>query len=274
MNKLENFTLLFYRVKFISFFLSNIDHKSSMPKRFSPIPDSHFVKDPLRNEKKPPTQESYENREFIQKYMHINDARLSHDVNEKNAASLNERLNPIYPHGSRNASKSKKSKTSRIVNSDQEPIIHMNNKPLHTMSIGKYFELHPEASHRIGQVSKIGEGSERNSSLGKINQRICLTRASYPNRDVSHTYENTDAQEEAIYQNLIFANGKSFPESRKSKENLLLLSDVRKKSQVFGRFTTKSKGFPKTHKDATKNKLGKGNSTITNCTDDKVYTKG
>ena len=113
-----------------------------MPKRFSPIPDSHFVKDPLGNEKKPTTQESYENREFIQKYMHINDARLSHAENEKNVTSLNESINPIYPHGSRNVPKSKKSKTSRNLNSDQEPIIHMNNKPLHTMSIGKYFECY------------------------------------------------------------------------------------------------------------------------------------
>ena len=251
-------------------FLPNIDHKSGMPKRFSPVPDSHFVKDPLGNEKKPPTQESYENREFIQKYMHINDARLTHGVMEKSMASINERLNPIYPHGSRNVPKSKKSKASRDMNSEQELIIDMNNKELDSMSMGKYFQLHPEASHRIGQVSTLDKGRERNTILGKINQKMCLARPSYPKRYVSHTYENADAQEEAIYQNLIFANGKSFPESRKSKENFLSFSDVRKKSQAIGRFTTKSKGFPKTHKDATKNILGKGNSTITNCNDDKV----
>ena len=265
---------MFLLLKAYLIFLSNIDHKSGMQKRFSPIPDSHFVKDPLGNEKKPTTQESYENREFIQKYMHINDARLSHAENEKNVASLNERINPKYPHGSRNVSKSTKIKTSRNMNSEQEPIIDMNNKQSHSMSMGKYLELHPEASHRIGQPSAIDEGSKRNTRLGRINQKICLTGASYLNRDASHTYENADAQEEAIYQNLIFANGKSFPESRKSKENFLYFSDVRKKSQVFGRFTTKSKVFSKTHKDASKNILGKGNSTITNCTDDKVYTKG
>ena len=162
--------------------------------------------------------------------MHINDPRATFGVVKKNGAKRRDKVNPRYPHAftqAQNMSKSthnqawdsirKKQKTFPLVNS------------IETTSKGNIFESAPDIVHLNENSTEIN--NRYRNKIDTISERKFqkrnVSQVLYSNSNCYPDYENTEAQEEAIYQNLVFVNGKSFPETKRCHENLELNATLR-----------------------------------------------
>ena len=233
------------------------------------------MKDSQGSVNKSSTHESYENKDFFQKYMHINDSRSSFAIMKKNRATKNDTLNPIYPRGfteAQNTSNSHKSKTVAILKNEPKTVAHENRRRLKYTLNDKSYLLALETSHL--KENKLGIDQQylakRSSIHAKREESRCFNQDS--NADGNHDYENTDAQEEAIYQNIIFSNGKSFPESRKNHKTTVYSTHEFEKSRGNIKVGPKSNVSKKTNRDASKNR--DSTASISKYGKEKVHMKG
>ena len=235
------------------------------------------MKDSLGSAKIPPVNESYENKDFFQKYMHINDSRSLFSVMKKNRATMNDTLNPIYPRGfteAQNTSNSHQSKTIEISKNEPKTVTLVSSKRLKYTLNDKSYLLALETSHL--KENKLGIDQQclarRSNIHAKREERRCFNQNS--NADGNHDYENTDAQEEAIYQNMIFSNGKSFPESRKNNKTSTYSTHEFEKSRGNSKIGPKSNVFMKTSRDASKNVHHQSIASPSKYDKEKVHMKG
>ena len=188
----------------------------------------------------PTTQECYENQEFSQKYMHIVKTNPSTVKMQESNVYLHARLNPKYPANVQNA-----------------PVIPSNWNKLSERNLPncEYENKNLEARFVHSSHCSVNNASNVNSLEGFIiykssNQQEMVFNKSFVENPIStekkihincinrtpcisdlenyHVYENVDSQEECIYQNVIFSNGKGFPESRLKKEECCISDESEK----------------------------------------------
>ena len=197
--------------------------------------------------------------------MHINDPISTFEAMKKNGATRNDMINPENPHEftqTQKMSKSNHNQTWDTIRNKPKHFSLVKKRNVQNESKGNIFESTPKTAQLSGNSEKVnGQSKDKINTLTEQKcQKKRLSQVFYSSVNSYHDYENTEAQEEAIYQNLIFSNGKSFPETKRCHENTPIHS-LRKSrsSQVFEKMRPKSNKLQQTCVDA-ENSLSRNTS--------------